>query len=75
MDPTVIKKLGLWSQGCQGCRAIRDGKSASNHTEECRMRFNEYMDGQESERFKASQEKMFKYYEEKVRDKSGSEEQ
>ena len=69
MNPEVLKKLGLWDQSCNGCRAIRDGRGSSNHTEECPARFNRYMEQQDSEEFRASQEKMLKYYEEQCRDR------
>ena len=54
IDPIVLKRIGLWSQSCPGCRAIRDGKGSSNHTEECRAIFNDHMEKQYSYEFKSS---------------------
>jgi hypothetical protein len=36
INPEDVKKMGLMFN-CPGCRAIRDGKSSENHSEECRM--------------------------------------
>ena len=35
ISPQDVKDCGLWIN-CPGCRAIRDNKSAANHTDECR---------------------------------------
>ena len=49
IQPEIIKKLGFIIN-CNGCRAIRDKEPISrNHNEECRKRYEKYLEDQGGE--------------------------
>ena len=56
ISPQDAKDCGLWIN-CPGCRAIRDNKSAANHTDECRTRIEEMLSKKKSSKMDLSDER------------------